>query len=71
MSNYWPISLVTTFSKVIEKVMHDRLNHYLQTNNILIPEQSGFKKGTSTENATIKLTSKSKKSKNACWWNIQ
>jgi hypothetical protein len=35
--------------------MHDRLSHYLKTNNILIPEQFGFRKGISTENAAIKL----------------
>jgi hypothetical protein len=46
---------------------------YLQTNNILIPEQFGFSKGISTENAAIKLTDRASESinqKNACWWNI-
>jgi hypothetical protein len=54
--------------------MHDRLSHYLQTNNILlVPEQFGFRKGMSTESAAIKLTDsvlKSINKKNACWWNI-
>jgi hypothetical protein len=36
--------------------MHNRLNHYLQTNNTLIPEQFGFRKGTCTQNAAFKLT---------------
>jgi hypothetical protein len=57
MSNYRPISLLTTFSKVLEKVMYNRLSHYFQT-NILISEQFGFRKGISTENATFKLTDK-------------
>jgi hypothetical protein len=39
-----PISLLTSFSKVLEKVMYSRLSHDLQTNNILVPEQSGFRK---------------------------
>jgi hypothetical protein len=56
MSNYRPISLLTAFTKVLEKVMHNRLNHYLQTNNVLISEQFGFRKGMSTENAAFKLT---------------
>jgi hypothetical protein len=56
MSNYRPISLLTTFFKVLEKVMHNRLNQYLQTNNILVPEQFGFRKGITTENAAFKLT---------------
>jgi hypothetical protein len=56
MSNYRQISLLTTFSKVLEKVKHNRLSHYLQTNNILLPEQFSFRKGISTENAAFKLT---------------
>jgi hypothetical protein len=38
MSNYRPVSLLTTFSKVPEKVMHNRLSRYYQTNNIIAPE---------------------------------
>jgi hypothetical protein len=56
MSNYRPISLLTTFSKVLGKVMHNSLSHYLQTNNILVPDQFGFRKEISTENAAFKLT---------------
>jgi hypothetical protein len=36
--------------------MYGRLSHYLQTNNILVPEQFGFRKEISTENAVFKLT---------------
>jgi hypothetical protein len=61
MSNYRPISLLTTFSKVLEKVMYNRL----------VPEQFGFRKGISTENAAFKLTDNVFRStKNACCWNI-
>jgi hypothetical protein len=56
MSNYRPISLLTIFSKVFEKVMHSKLSHYLQTNNIQIPEQYDFRKGISAENSAFKLT---------------
>jgi hypothetical protein len=49
-------SLLTTFSKLLEKVMYNRLSHYLQTNNILVPEQSGFRKGISTESAAFRIT---------------
>jgi hypothetical protein len=56
MSNYRPISLLTTFSKVLEKVMYKRLSHYMKTNKILVPEQFGFRKGMSTENAAFELT---------------
>jgi hypothetical protein len=43
-SNYRPISLLTTFSKVTENVMHNRISHYVKANNILVPEQFGFRK---------------------------
>jgi hypothetical protein len=56
MTNYRPISLLTNFSKVLEKVMYNRLSHHMHINNILVPEQFGFRKGTSTENAAFKLT---------------
>jgi hypothetical protein len=36
--------------------MHSRLSHHLHTNNILVSEQHGFKKGISTENAVFRLT---------------
>jgi hypothetical protein len=36
--------------------MHNRLSHYCQTNSILVPEQLGFRKGMSIENAALKLT---------------
>jgi hypothetical protein len=56
MSNYRPVSVLTTFYKVLRKVMHNRLSHYFQADNILVPEQCGFRKGISTENAVLKLT---------------
>jgi hypothetical protein len=56
MTNYRPILLLTVFSKVFEKAMHNRLSHHLYTNNILVSEQHGFKKGISTENAVFRLT---------------
>jgi hypothetical protein len=56
MTNCRPISLLTVFSKVFEKAMHSRLSLHLHTNNILVTEQHGFRKGISTENATFRLT---------------
>jgi hypothetical protein len=35
--------------------MYSRLSQYLQTNNVLVPAQSGFRKGMSTENAAFNL----------------
>jgi hypothetical protein len=56
VSHYRPISLLTTFSQVLEKVMHNRSSHYFQTNSILVPEQFTSRKGIATGNAAFKLT---------------
>jgi hypothetical protein len=56
MTNYRPISLLTVFAKVLEKVMYNRLSHHIHTNSILGPEQFGFRQGKSTDNAAFELT---------------
>jgi len=55
-NNYRPISLLSTVSKVIEKIMLYRLTKYLTENNILTPNQHGFTRGKSTTSALIQLT---------------
>jgi hypothetical protein len=54
VSDYRPISLLTSFSKIFQKVIYKRLIDHL-TNNILTKSKFGFKKNTSTTNATYKL----------------
>jgi hypothetical protein len=55
MTNYRPISLLSSFSKVVEKVKCIRLNQHIMTNNILVNEQYGFRSNSSTGKATYKL----------------
>jgi len=55
-SNYRPISLLTSFSKVIQKVLYNRLIEYINNNKILNPLQFGFSKKLATEDAIFKLT---------------
>jgi hypothetical protein len=55
MSNYRPISLLPTLSKVIEKVVYHQLINYLEANSILYNQQFGFRKGRTTEDALHKL----------------
>jgi hypothetical protein len=56
-SNYRPISLLTSFSKIIEKILYKRLYQHLNENNILVKEQFGFREKSSTDMATYALLS--------------
>ena len=41
-SNYRPISLLPNFSKILEKVVFNRLTNFLSLNDILYEQQYGF-----------------------------
>jgi sarcosine oxidase/L-pipecolate oxidase len=58
LSNYRPISLITSFSKVIEKIIYRRLYDHLNINNILVNEQFGFRDNLPTEIATYTILNK-------------
>ena len=53
VSNYRPISLLSTFSKIFEKAMHTRVYDFLQHNGSLNEHQYGFRKGRSCEHALL------------------
>ena len=55
VSNYRPISLLSSFSKVFEKLMHHRLLDFLQSNGSLYDSQYGFIPRLSCEQALIDL----------------
>jgi len=57
VANYRPISLLTSFSKVFEKIIYNRLLKYIETNNIriLVNEQFGFRISSSTDKVSHKL----------------
>ena len=55
-SNYIPISLLFAFSKLFEKLMHQRLSQFLEVCEVLFCMQFGFRTGHSTDNALISLT---------------
>jgi hypothetical protein len=54
-SNYRPISLLTSFSKIIEKLIYNRLYHYLDQHQLFAKEQHGFRQNTSNETAAFSL----------------
>ena len=56
--NYRPISLLPLISKVIEKVVHEQTNNFLNENNILYKFQSGFRSNHSTASCLSYLNDK-------------
>ena len=59
-SNYRPISLLSVFSKIFEKIMHERLYNFLELHEILFQMQFGFRNGNSTDHALISLSERIK-----------
>ena len=55
-SNYRPISLLSIFGKIMEKLMHKRLYSFLEKYDILHSLQFGFRTKHSTLHALISLT---------------
>ena len=53
MDNYRPIALLTSFSKIFEKVICKRIYQHVTSNNILASEQHGFRNSSSIETATF------------------
>ena len=54
LTNYRPISVLSCFSKILERIMYNRVYNYLNDNN-LFHKQFGFRKGHSTDHALIEL----------------
>lgn len=53
VSNYRPISLLSAFSKIFEKLMHNRLYRFLTVSESLSDYQFGFRKRRSCEHALL------------------
>lgn len=56
VTNYRPISVLPVLSKILEKILNNRLLSYLNSKNILASNQYGFRSGKSTEDAVLDLT---------------
>ena len=55
LNSYRPIALTNTFSKLIEKLIVNRLTWYLEKNQLLNPSQSGFRRFMNTCDPIIRL----------------
>ena len=58
MSNYRPISVLSVFSKILERIVHKRVYSFLEKNEILYGNQFGFRKGLSTSMALLEFLNK-------------
>ena len=54
-TNYRPISLLITLSKVLEKLMYQRIYSFLNKNNLIYASQYGFRSKHSCEHAILEL----------------
>ena len=55
LNSYRPISLTSSVSKIMEKMIGNRLNWYLVKNKLLNPNQAGFRKFFCTNDPIIRL----------------
>jgi len=58
-SNYRPISILSIFSKVLEKIVNTQIHLYLSEKNIINHDQFGFLKNKGTGDALIEFSKRS------------
>lgn len=71
--NYRPIAILPAVSKILEKAVADQLVEHLESNQLLHPQQFGFRQKYSTETANCFLLEKIKNcqdKRSSCWCNI-
>ena len=57
-SNYRPVSVLPVFSKLLERLMYNRLISFINENKLLYDYQFGFQKGKSTYMAMVMVIDK-------------
>ena len=55
VSNYRPVSVLTSISKVLEKAVHKQVEYFCKTHNVLYSLQSGFRASHSTDTCLLYL----------------
>ena len=59
MNNYRPVSILTCFSKIIEKILFGRLSSFFKKHNVVYKNQYGFQSNISTSNAMLNVVTSS------------
>ncbi|XP_065667737.1 uncharacterized protein LOC136088025 [Hydra vulgaris] len=62
IGNYRPISILSIFSKIFERIVFNRLYAFFKNNDLFYSKQFGFQKSTSTEHAILHLINEIKNS---------
>lgn len=55
IKDYRPVSILTSFNKVIEKILYRRIMSFISANNLIFNRQYGFREGSNTETAAVEL----------------
>ena len=58
VNNYRPVCSLNPFSKIIERIVYDRMIEFIDKFNIFSITQTGFRKGMSTETALLDYVNK-------------
>ncbi|KAF2363931.1 Reverse transcriptase domain [Trinorchestia longiramus] len=53
VSSYRPICLLSCIGKLMERMIQRRLEYWVETNNLLLGEQAGFRRGKSTMDSLL------------------
>ena len=56
LKNYWPVSVLLTFRKIFERLIYKEINSLFVGNDLISPNQSGFKQGDFGINQLLSIT---------------
>ena len=62
LKNYRPVSLLPVAGKIFERILHNNMYELFTENNLISPNQSGFKPGDSCINQLLSIIHKIYKS---------
>ena len=57
-NNYRPISLLSIFNRIFEKLVYKRLKSFLEVNDVFYKSQYGFREKHSTQHAILDIVNK-------------